>query len=208
MKPISIVIPMLLVISNYAYSQVNQTSPVIHSDNSVSFSFVAPDAKEVILKGSFLQRKSYIKTESGAVTKDGSVKMTREGNRWIYTTAPLPSEFYTYTFEIDGKPRIDRNNKNVIRDIADSLNYFVIRNGIADNYVVNDVPHGTVKKVWYPSTLDGMDKRRMTVYLPTAQVKSTLHKKEYNAQKEIPFFLVRFTDFNVFSSSLPLFFST
>ncbi len=168
MKPISIVIPMLLVISNYAYSQVNQTSPVIHSDNSVSFSFVAPDAKEVILKGSFLQRKSYIKTESGAVTKDGSVKMTREGNRWIYTTAPLPSEFYTYTFEIDGKPRIDRNNKNVIRDIADSLNYFVIRNGIADNYVVNDVPHGTVKKVWYPSTLDGMDKRRMTVYLPTA----------------------------------------
>lgn len=45
------------------------------------------------------------------------------------------------------KPQIDKNNKNVIRDIADSLNYFVIGNGIADNYVVKNVPHGTVKKV-------------------------------------------------------------
>ncbi len=159
---------MLLVISNYANSQDYQTSPIIHSDNSVSFSIDVPDAKEVILKGSFVPRKSYIKTESGAVTKEGSVKMSREGNRWVYTTPPLPSELYTYTFEVDGKPRIDRGNKNVIRDIADSLNYFVIGNGIADNYVVKNVPHGTVKKVWYPSSLEGMDKRRMTVYLPYA----------------------------------------
>lgn len=159
---------MLFVISNNANSQIVQSAPKINSDNSVSFFLDAPNATEVILKGSFVPRKSYIKTESGAVTKDGSVKMTREGNRWTYTTSPLPSEFYTYAFEVDGKPQIDKNNKNVIRDIADSLNYFVIENGIADNYVVKNVPHGTVKKVWYPSTLEGMNQRRMTVYLPSS----------------------------------------
>ncbi len=159
---------MLFVISNNANSQRVQSTPIINPDNSVSFFLDAPNATEIMLKGSFVPRKSYIKTESGAVTKDGSVKMTREGNRWTYTTTPLPSEFYTYTFEVDGKPQIDKNNKNVIRDIADSLNYFVIGNGIADNYVVKNLPHGTVKKVWYPSSLEGMNQRRMTVYLPSS----------------------------------------
>lgn len=168
MKLISLITLMLFVISNNANSKTVQSPPIINSDNSVSFFLDAPNATEVILKGSFVPRKSYIKTESGAVTKDGSVKMTREGNRWTYTTSPLPSEFYTYAFEVDGKPQIDKNNKNVIRDIADSLNYFVIENGIADNYVVKNVPHGTVKKVWYPSTLEGMNQRRMTVYLPSS----------------------------------------
>ena len=168
MKLIPLITLMLFVISNNANSQTVQSSPIRNPDNSVSFYLDAPNATEVILKGSFVPRKSYIKTESGAVTKDGSVKMTREGNRWTYTTTPLPSEFYTYTFEVDGEPQIDKNNKNVIRDIADSLNYFVIGNGIADNYVVKNVPHGTVKKVWYPSSLEGMNQRRMTVYLPSS----------------------------------------
>lgn len=168
MKLITFITFILFVISNSANSQTVQSTPIINPDNSVSFFLEAPNATEVILKGSFVPRKSYIKTESGAVTKDGSVKMTREGNRWTYTTSPLPSEFYTYTFEVDGKPQTDKNNKNIIRDIADSLNYFVIGNGIADNYVVKNVPHGTVKKVWYPSALEGMNRRRMTVYLPSS----------------------------------------
>lgn len=168
MKLITFITLMLFVISNNANSQTVQSTPIINPDNSVSFFFDAPNATEVILKGSFVPRKSYSKAESGAVTKDGAVKMTREGNRWTYTTSPLPSEFYTYAFEVDGKPQIDKNNNNVIRDIADSLNYFVIGNGIADNYVVKNVPHGIVKKVWYPSSLEGMNQRRMTVYLPSS----------------------------------------
>lgn len=168
MKLITFVMLMLFVISNNANSQTAQSTPIINPDNSASFFLDAPNATEVVLKGSFVPRKSYIKTESGAVTKEGAVKMTREGNRWTYTTSPLPSEFYTYAFEVDGRPQIDKNNTNVIRDIADSLNYFVIGNGIADNYVVKNVPHGIVKKVWYPSSLEGMNQRRMTVYLPSS----------------------------------------
>ena len=94
---------MLFVISNNANSQRVQSTPIINPDNSVSFFLDAPNATEIMLKRSFVPRKSYIKTESGAVTKDGSVKMTREGNRWTYTTTPLPSEFYTYTFETSNR---------------------------------------------------------------------------------------------------------
>lgn len=173
MKLINLITLLFAVIGFNANSQTSQLSPTINPDNSVSFFLDAPDAKEVILKGAFVPRKSYIKTESGAITKDGSVKMTRDGNRWTYTTPPLPSEFYTYTFEVDGKSRTDKYNNNIIRDIADSLNYFIIGNGIADNYIVKNVPHGTVKKVWYPSSIDGMSKRRMTMYLPSS----------YNANK-------------------------
>lgn len=169
MKSVYIFIILALVSVLDLFGQTaGSSSPIINPDKSVTFYFDAPDAEEVILKGSFLPRKNYVRTESGAVSKDGSVKMKRDGKRWTYTTSALPSEFYTYMFEVDGKPRTDIHNKNVIRDVADSLNYFVIDNGIADNYVDRKVPHGTVRKVWYPTTLDGMSRRRMTVYLPAS----------------------------------------
>lgn len=128
-------------------------SPVINPDHSVTFTLRMPDADEVLLKGTCTPRKK-------------SVEMKHDGDLWTYTTDVLPSEFYTYSFEIDEKNVLDPNNKNIIRDIADSLNYFIIDGGIADNYIRHNVAHGTVEKVWYPSKLNGMSKRRMTVYLP------------------------------------------
>lgn len=141
-------------------------SPIINADNSVTFNFIAPDADEVILRGTFIPSKEYIKTVIGSLSKSGKVKMERNGDVWTYTTSPLPSEFYTYYFEVDEKQLIDPQNKNVVRDIADSLSYFIIVNGIGDDYTNHNIAHGKVKKVWYPSTLNGMKKRRMTVYFP------------------------------------------
>jgi enterochelin esterase family protein len=74
---------------------------------------------------------------------------------------------------VDGEAVLDEYNKNTMRDVADTLNYFIIKGGIADDYITKNVAHGTVKKVWYPSTLNGMSKRRMTVYLPSAYSAST-----------------------------------
>lgn len=147
----------------------NQTSSlVINPDNSVTFNFHMPDADEVILKGSFIPSKEYLKTEIGTLSKSGKVKMEKQGNLWTYTTDVLPSEFYTYYFEVGAKHYVDPKNPNVVRDIADSLSYFTIKGGIADDYITRNVPHGVIKKVWYPSTLNGMKKRRMSVYLPSA----------------------------------------
>ena len=141
-------------------------SLVINPDNSVTFNAYFPKAEEVILKGTFIPRKNFVRTEAGTLGKDGKIEMTKNGDYWTYTTPSLASEYYTYYYEVDDKKEIDTQNPNKVRDIADTLNYFIIGNGIADDYTVRNVPHGKVKKVWYPSKLQGFDKRRMTVYLP------------------------------------------
>jgi enterochelin esterase family protein len=143
------------------------TSPVVNSDNTVTFKIKAPNAEKVILKGSFVPKKTF-KTPAGSFGKDGKMVMTQQGEEWTCTTDVLSSEIYTYTFEVDGKEVQDVNNTNTMRDVADTLNYFIIKGGIADDYVKKNVAHGTVKKVWYPSTLNGMSKRRMTIYLPSS----------------------------------------
>lgn len=163
MKKIGLLLIGICIAFGNAWARDNGSSPIINADKSVTFSITVPDADEVILKGTCTPRKK-------------AVEMKQNGDTWTYTTDPLPSELYTYSFEIDEKKVLDPNNKNVIRDIADSLNYFIIGGGIADNYIRQNVPHGTVEKVWYPTKLKGMDKRRMTVYLP-AEYKSHPQKK-------------------------------
>lgn len=167
---------LIMILSQAGIVSSQATTPVINADNSVTFEIYAPDAKTVMLKGSFVPRKNYLKTSSGAISKDGTIKMTRNGDVWTYTTDALPSEFYTYSYEVDGISVIDRRNTNVIRDVADSLNYFIIGGGIGDIYQSNNVQHGELKKIWYPSSLEGMDKRRMTVYLPPSYNKNRSYR--------------------------------
>ncbi len=52
-----------------------------------------------------------------------------------------------------------------MRDVRSIMNIFIVPGERGDLYSVNDVPHGTVSKVWYHSRSLGAD-RRMTVYLP------------------------------------------
>lgn len=141
-------------------------SPVINPDNSVTFNYYAPDADEVIVKGSFIPDKKYLKTGIGSISKSGKIEMHRSGDVWTCTTDPLPSDFYTYYFEVDEERANDPANSDRVRDIDNIYNYFIVPGGIGDDYMVRDVAHGTVKKVWYPSTLNGMKRRRMSVYLP------------------------------------------
>ena len=160
-------ISLFLIVSALAQAMAWEAEPVvINPDNSVTFNAIFPDAEEVTLKGSLLPRKNLIRTEAGSIGRDGKIEMTRKGEYWTCTSAPLSSDFYTYYYEVDGNRRIDSRNPERIRDVADTLNYFIIGNGIADEYMVRDVPHGMVKKVWYPSSLPEMKKRRMTLYLP------------------------------------------
>ena len=65
---------------------------------------------------------------------------------------------------------MDPNNLYVIRNVADFYPYFIVGGGKADDYMVHNVPHGTLSKVWYPSPTLGMD-RRMSVYTPAGYEK-------------------------------------
>ena len=137
-------------------------SPEMHQDNVVTFRMKAPDAKKVEIEGSFLNgRKNMTKGNDGV---------------WTYSSAPLWPELHTYCFYVDGIRMLDPQNVYMIRDIATYTNYFLIDGALSANYIVRDVPHGTMSKVWYPSPTLGMNQRRMTVYTPAGYDNNTKEK--------------------------------
>lgn len=136
-------------------------SPEIHSDGRVTFRIYAPKAVMVTVTGDFL---------SDSLSSDSQGRYDaalREGANgvWEHTTPPLKSELYSYSFVVDGLKTLDLSNVFLNRDVASLTNYFIVRGGCGDLYAVNDVPHGTVSKVWYDSPTLGMV-RRMSVYTP------------------------------------------
>ena len=142
------------------------TSPEINKDHSVTFRFVAPQAKEVKMEADFLP-KQMVKTPLGEMETTGTVELEKDAQGvWTYTSGVLSPELHTYSFYVDGVRMTDPNNVYMQRDIFTYTNYFLIDGDLSANYFVRDVPHGTVSKVWYPSPTLGMDQRRMTVYTP------------------------------------------
>jgi len=140
-------------------------SPDIHEDNTVTFRLLAPKAVKVQITGDFLPTQK-IQTPYGEFDGPGVADL-KEGKDgvWEYTTDALSPELYSYSFIVDGLRMKDPSNVYMNRDIASVTNIFIIDGGRADLYEVQDVPHGTVSKVWYDSPTLGM-KRRMTVYTP------------------------------------------
>lgn len=139
------------------------TSPEINADKTVTFRLIAPGANKVELQGDVIKA-------------NGTAAMTKQADGvWTYTTAPLPSELYSYSFIVDGLKTRDPNNVYQIRDVASVVNVLIVGGGKADNYLVGNVPHGTVAKRWYNSPGNGKE-RRLTVYTPPGYERS---KKKY-----------------------------
>lgn len=151
-------------------------SPEINADGTVTFRYVAPKAVKVEVTGDFLPTQK-IQTPFGEFDGPG-VGVLKEGEKgvWEYTTPEkVAPELYNYTFRVDGNTVIDPNNVWVNRDIASLTSVLLVPGGRADLYTIQDVPHGTVSKVWYDSKVAGFD-RRLTVYTPAGYETS---KKRY-----------------------------
>lgn len=137
-------------------------SPEIHDNSTVTFRLKAPKAVRVQITGDFLPEQQGQKFNGPRIAdlREG------EGGVWEYTTPePLAPELYSYSFIVDGLRMNDPGNIYLIRDVSTLTNVFIIGGGRADLYKVNDVPHGTVSRIWYNSSALGME-RRMTVYTP------------------------------------------
>lgn len=152
-----IMLPALLFSQQALFGGADIISPEVNADNSVTFRFQAPDAKEVKLTGDWMPAQDWT---------PGSEPMTKDDKGlWSLTTAPLASDLYSYSFTVDGLRNTDPNNVYMIRDVATVTNVFIVGGGKADLYKVNNVPHGTVARRWYDSPSLGM-KRRITIYTP------------------------------------------
>ena len=141
-------------------------SPQINEDGTVTFRYQNPKAVSVQVTGDFLPVEKMV-TDYGTFEVPGKAALKEGANGiWEYTTAgPVASEMYNYTFIVDGHSEIDSHNMWVNRDVASLTSILLVGGGIAADYFVKNVPHGTVSKVWYPSATAGFD-RRLTVYTP------------------------------------------
>lgn len=127
-------------------------SPEISDEGVVTFRLFAPDAQNVQLTGSCVSTaQPLVKDE------DGLWSWTSEG--------PLKSDLYIYNFVVDGVRTTDPNNAYTIRDVSYVFSYFIVEHGKADYYRAQNVPHGSLSKVWYESEFLGTQ-RRMTIYTP------------------------------------------
>ncbi|MEE1081527.1 MAG: alpha/beta hydrolase-fold protein [Bacteroidales bacterium] len=142
-------------------------SPEINADKTVTFRLQAPKAVKVEVTGDFLPTQK-IETPFGTFDAPG-VAQLKEGKDgvWEFTTpTPVAPELYTYTFKVDGLTMIDPANVYVNRDINNLSSILLVDgNELTNHFKVNDVPHGTVSRIWYHSTHEGID-RRLTVYTP------------------------------------------
>ena len=141
-------------------------SPEVNTDKTVTFRIMAPEAQKVQVTGDFLPTQK-VKTPHGEYDVAGIADLNKDAKGlWTYTTkTPLKPELYQYNMVVDGVKVADPSNVYVLRDVANVASIFFIDGGRANLYKVNNVPHGTVSKIWYDSPTAGMT-RRCTVYTP------------------------------------------
>jgi enterochelin esterase family protein len=125
-------------------------STEVAADQKVTFRIYAPKADEVSVSGDF--------GAGGKMTKD-------EQGVWSITVGPLASDYYSYTFNVDGVRVIDPKNPVVKQGVASLESMFLVPGKDADFEITRDVPHGRIHIDSYSSaTLDAG--RTMRVYTP------------------------------------------
>lgn len=136
---------------NIGVAHVAPVSPCV-VENRVEFILDAPNAEQVLLRADWMS---------------DPVPMQRRAsdNKWYYKSEDMQPGLYTYTYVVDGTTIVDPSSIYTMRDVGQLFTYFVVSGSYADNYMIQDVPHGTVSQQWYDSESMGYA-RRLTVYTP------------------------------------------
>jgi enterochelin esterase-like enzyme len=125
-------------------------SPDVHADGSVTFRYLDPNARQVL-----------VELEGGTpapMQKD-------DAGVWSFTTAPLEPDYYGYLFRADGVPVIDPSNSLILPNLLQTENMVHVPGPASLPWEVNDVPHGVVHHHFYKSGVIG-DRRDFYVYTP------------------------------------------
>jgi enterochelin esterase family protein len=130
-------------------------SPEVQSDKRVTFRIYAPKANEVTIGGDWIAQGL---GTGGKLEKD-------EKGVWSITVGPLPPDFYSYSFTVDGVRTLDPKNAMIKQGITSLDNMFFLPGAEAAFEDNQAVPHGEIRKVWYQSSTLGTQ-RRMHIYFP------------------------------------------
>jgi enterochelin esterase-like enzyme len=136
-------------------------SPRVHADKKVTFSYLAPFAKQVLLGGS----------QFGAV----QVPMTKDSvGIWSITVGPIAPDIYPYSFNVDGVTVMDPANVDYFPNERFKASLVDIPGDTALIHAMRDVPHGSVTYEYYPSVEGSTGS--LVVYTPPGYDKATSKK--------------------------------
>ena len=132
---------------------VQVVSPEINGDNSVTFRLYSENAQSVAVSGSWMGFGQNLEMKKG------------EDGVWSAKTATLEPSMYHYNLVLDGVSILDPRNPKAMRDGTRYASTLIIPGEGSEVFEVNDVPHGSINKVWYDSPSLNLT-RRMYVYTP------------------------------------------
>jgi enterochelin esterase-like enzyme len=125
-------------------------SPDVGHDRRVTFRIAAPNAKAV------------------TVAVEGSLPVPMQKDEkgiWTLTTDPLEPDYYGYSFSVDGSRVFDSANAGLVPNLLNPRSLLHVPGDPQLVWELNDVPHGTVHRHVYQSSLGG-DTRDLFVYTP------------------------------------------
>ena len=131
-------------------------SPEVHSDGTVTFRLLAPNARSVQL---------HCEIGTNSLSNKG-IEMEKGTNGvWTVTTAPLTPDIYGYCFNVDGLQTIDPNNPFLKYNLRQSVSQVEVPGPDSTPWQIEDVPHGELHRHFYKSAVGG-DQRDFIVYTP------------------------------------------
>ena len=144
--------PLVVLAQAPANPAANLESAEVLPDHRVVFRIYAPEAKAVSVSGEIDVPLR------GALQKD-------DKGVWSITLGPLPPDYYTYSFTVDGVRTADPRNA-LFRPGLNGVSNMVLVPGAQSAFQeMQPVPHGELRTVWYNSKALG-GQRRMHVYTP------------------------------------------
>lgn len=135
-------------------------SPQVNNDNTVTFRFLAPNAKEVKVDAQFEKKPV-------SMTKDNS-------GIWSVTVGPVKPDMYPYHFVVDGVNVSDPNNTAIFPNEGFQNSVVEITGSSPLIHTVQNIPHGTVSYRYYYSQELGV--RPVVIYTPFGYEKNTNKK--------------------------------
>lgn len=125
-------------------------TPEVHSDNSVTFRFRAPNAQEVKLNREGGEALPMQKDDQGI---------------WTVNSPPWSPDYYGYSIIVDGQRSLDPFNHLLKPNLLVTENMVHVPGPASLPWELNDVPHGEIHHHFYRSAVCN-DDRDYYVYTP------------------------------------------
>lgn len=126
-------------------------SPEVHADNTITFRYRAPHAKNVKVDPQFMEGMAeMVKDEEGI---------------WSVTLGPVEPDMYPYGFIVDGVTVMDDNNPFYFENERFKASIVDVQGDTPLIHSIQNVPHGTVNYDYYASDVLGTT-GRILVYTP------------------------------------------